>query len=191
MQSISFILVGLITYSMILSTLLGSPIQPPFLAHSYAKVVGRDQPSKPEDDRNAVSFTNCHPQDYKIHGKVDSMTITPCERPSGSKRACTFVHGRNYTIELNFLTTLHADHPRSSIVAGDPKLGPYAYSGQSFAACKYTDCPIMANVPSTYVYHFQTLASSFDYLTFNVTQDFFGPSLFCAGTKIKFQPNHQ
>ncbi|WAR62268.1 hypothetical protein PtB15_14B363 [Puccinia triticina] len=94
---------------------------------------------------------------------------------------------RNYTIELEFLSYLDAENPRSSIVAGDPKEGPYAYSGQSFAACKYTNCPIHANLASTYVYHFQTLASDFNYLTLNVTNDFFGPSLFCAGTPINFQ----
>ncbi|OAV87138.1 hypothetical protein PTTG_29552, partial [Puccinia triticina 1-1 BBBD Race 1] len=52
---------------------------------------------------------------------------------------------------------------------------------------QYTNCPIHANLASTYVYHFQTLASDFNYLTFNVTNDFFGPSVFCAGTPINFQ----
>lgn len=162
-----------------------SPVKPPFVAHSYARLNGRDE-QMAADESNKVTFTNCRAPDYEIHGTVNSMTISPCHR-SDPNDACTFVRGRNYTIELEFLTDLDSEHPRSSIVAGDPKQGPYAYSGQSFAACKYTNCPIMAHVQSTYVYHFQTLASSFDYLTFNVTQDFFGPSLFCAGTPINFQ----
>lgn len=163
-----------------------SPVHPPFVAHSYARLSGRDQPMASNED-NQVAFTPCNADGYEIHGVVNAMTITPCQR-SGPNDACTFVRGRNYTIELEFLSYLDAENPRSSIVAGDPKEGPYAYSGQSFAACKYTNCPIQANVSSTYVYHFQTLASDFNYLTFNVTNDFFGPSLFCAGTNVNFQP---
>lgn len=163
-----------------------SPVHPPFVAHSYARLSGRDQPMASNED-NQVAFTPCKADGYEIHGVVNAMTITPCQR-SGPNDACTFVRGRNYTIELEFLSYLDAENPRSSIVAGDPKEGPYAYSGQSFAACKYTNCPIQANVSSTYVYHFQTLASDFNYLTFNVTNDFFGPSLFCAGTNVNFQP---
>ncbi|POW01471.1 hypothetical protein PSHT_12532, partial [Puccinia striiformis] len=129
---------------------------------------------------------------------VSAMTITPCQR-SGPNDACTFVRGRtsdphllltstcrNYTIELEFMSYLDSDNPEVRL-GWRSKEGPYAYSGQSFAACKYTNCPIQANVASTYVYHFQTLASNFNYLTFNVTNDFFGPSLFCAGTNVNFQ----
>ncbi|OAV87140.1 hypothetical protein, variant [Puccinia triticina 1-1 BBBD Race 1] len=163
------------------------PVLPPFVAHSYVRLANRDQPaSGASSDDNQVAFAVCPAAGYEIHGEVNAMTITPCQRAAPTD-PCTFIRGRNYTIELEFLSYLDAENPRSSIVAGDPKEGPYAYSGQSFAACKYTNCPIHANVASTYVYHFQTLASDFNYLTFNVTNDFFGPSLFCAGTPINFQ----
>ncbi|KAA1079674.1 hypothetical protein PGT21_020507 [Puccinia graminis f. sp. tritici] len=162
------------------------PVMPPFVAHSYVRLGGRDEARGNKSDENAVAFTSCNADGYEIHGVVNAMTITPCQRSSANDQ-CTFIRGRNYTIELDFLSYLDSQNPRSSIVAGDPKEGPYAYSGQSFAACKYTNCPIQANVASTYVYHFQTLASDFNYLTFNVTNDFFGPSLFCAGTPVNFQ----
>jgi len=186
MQFVAMISVVLAVITSMVLMAESSPVLPPFVAHSYARLNGRDEPLS-RNEGNQVNFTLCEADNYEIHGTVNAMSISPCHR-SAPNDACTFIRGRNYTIELEFLSYLDSQNPRSSIVAGDPKQGPYAYSGQSFAACKYTDCPIQANVASTYVYHFQTLASDFNYLTFNVTSDFFGPSLFCAGTNVNFQP---
>lgn len=137
------------------------------------------------DPSNQVSFENCSSDDYQVYGNVTSLSITPCQRANPDD-PCTFVKGSNYTIRLEFTTSLSSQHPRSSVVACDND-GQYEYSAQSFNACKYSVCPIVANKPSAYVYHFQTLGSPFHHLTFNVTQDFFGPSMFCAGTSIHFQ----
>lgn len=134
---------------------------------------------------NQVTFTNCLAEDYVVYGVVNSMTITPCDR-SSSDAPCTFVFRHNYTIELEYETSLDSPHPRSSVVAYDDE-GQYQYSQQSFNGCNYTLCPIRAYKQSSYVYHFQTLASPFNALTFNVTRNFTGPSLFCASTKIDFE----
>ena len=61
-------------------------------------------------------------------------------------------------------------------------------------ACAYTDCPIPANVTNQYTYEFVTLndvchslskltsltGQRFDQLTFNITNGFEGPSMFCS-----------
>ncbi|KAH9821732.1 hypothetical protein DFH28DRAFT_1187046 [Melampsora americana] len=109
----------------------------------------------------------------KTLGQVNYIEISPCER-------------KNYTVSLGFVSERNSTNPRSSVVAQD---GPdaYAYSGQSFTACRYTPCPIIEEEPSTYTYQFHTLRSPFNHLTFNVTDDFGGPSLFCAGTDIQFE----
>lgn len=129
-----------------------------------------------------VTFTSC-PE--KTLGQVNYMEISPCERSSPSD-PCTFRHGMNYTVSLGFVSERNSSNPRSSVVARDGN-DTYAYSGQSFTACRYTPCPIIEEEPSTYTYQFHTLASPFDHLTFNVTDDFEGPSLFCAGADINFE----
>ncbi|MBW0460759.1 hypothetical protein O181_000474 [Austropuccinia psidii MF-1] len=162
----------------------------PFWAASYSRAVDQEFFKSHDNDPNNVAFQNCQPDGYTIYGNVSYITIEPCDRATDDE-PCTFVKGSNYTINLGFNSTLDAPSPRSSIVAADPRDGPYAYSGQSFNACKYASCPIHANVASVYTYHFRTLASSFNSLTFNVTQSFTGPSLFCASTDIRFVDKKQ
>ncbi|KAH9443808.1 hypothetical protein MJO29_013753 [Puccinia striiformis f. sp. tritici] len=157
----------------------------PFQVQSFAPVDNHGQPIIPPDSSNQVPFTNCPAADYPVNGEVKSMTITPCQRDTPDD-PCTFVRGSNYTIQLVFQSTLSSDNPRSSVVATDID-GTYAYSGQSFNACKYATCPVYADRESAYTYRFHTLASSFNHLTFNLTQDFLGPSMFCAGTPILFR----
>ncbi|KAG0142278.1 hypothetical protein CROQUDRAFT_50535 [Cronartium quercuum f. sp. fusiforme G11] len=129
-----------------------------------------------------VPFTPCKGHSF---GEVSSMEISPCERNLSSD-PCTFRHGVNYTISLGFVSHRNSSLPRSSVVAQDGTQS-YAYSGQSFNACRYSHCPIVAEQASTYVYQFHTLRSSFNYLTFNVSDNFEGPSLFCAGTAVRFE----
>lgn len=130
-----------------------------------------------------VTFSSC-PE--KTLGQVNYLEINPCERSSPSD-PCTFRHGMNYTVSLGFVSERNSSNPRSSVIAQDGN-DSYAYSGQSFTACRYTPCPIIEEEQSTYTYQFHTLASPFNHLTFNVTDDFEGPSLFCAGTDIHFEP---
>ncbi|PLW11576.1 hypothetical protein PCANC_17428 [Puccinia coronata f. sp. avenae] len=158
----------------------------PFRVQSFAPVDTQGQPIITPDPTNEVNFDNCPAGAYKVHGQVSTMTITPCQRAESSDQ-CVFVEGRNYTIQFIFETSLESDHPRSSVVASDCE-GTYAYSGQSFSGCNYTTCPIHANQRSAYTYHFHTLKSSFNYLTFNLTQSIDGPSILCAGARITFEP---
>jgi len=158
----------------------------PFLVQASASVDTEGQPIIPSDLSNQVVAQDCASHGaYQVFGKVESMTITPCQRAS-SDDPCTFVRGSNYTIRFTFETSLSSRHPRSSVIASDQE-GQYQYSGQTFNGCKYAACPIYANQLSAYTYHFHTLASSFNYLTFNLTQSVNGPSMFCAGTPIAFQ----
>ncbi|KNZ46694.1 hypothetical protein VP01_703g3 [Puccinia sorghi] len=188
----------------------------PFLVQSFAPVDTDGQPIIPSDLSNQVVAQDCPANGaYQVYGKVESMTITPCQRASPDQ-PCTFVRGRqvflslsphfisslqseiqhsylcsslvysNYTIQFTFETSLSSMQPRSSVLAMD-KDGQYQYSGQSFNGCEYAACPVYAYQLSAYTYHFHTLASSFNYLTFNLTQGFDGPSMFCAGTPIVFQ----
>ncbi|WAR62258.1 hypothetical protein PtB15_14B353 [Puccinia triticina] len=95
----------------------------------------------------------------------------------------------NYTIQSIFQTSLSLSHPRSSVVTLDTD-GTYAYSGQSFNTCNiepYASCPIHRDRHSAYTYHFHTLASSFCYLSFNLTESVGGRSMFCAGTPVIFR----
>ena len=73
---------------------------------------------------------------------------------------------RNYTITLNFTSTIPSTRPRNNLVANETEearlpnsRGYYPYSGQSFNGCSYTSCPIQAEVPSVYTYEFRTLKS--------------------------------
>ncbi|KAI9627316.1 hypothetical protein KEM48_009943 [Puccinia striiformis f. sp. tritici PST-130] len=143
-----------------------SPVMPPFVAHSYARLSGRDEPQASSED-NQVAFTTCKADNYEIHGT-----------------------GEKLTIELEFMSYLDSDNPRSSIVAGDPKEVLTRTLARALRHAS-TQLPDSSHVASTYVYHFQTLASNFNYLTFNVTNDFFGPSLFCAGTNVNFNHEHE
>ncbi|KAG8971914.1 hypothetical protein FRB90_010366, partial [Tulasnella sp. 427] len=69
----------------------------------------------------------------------------------------------------------------------ESSVSAYAYSGQSFDACKYTCCPVRANTLSTYTYSFHTLHSDFSWLTFNITSAIVqSPSLFCVGFPVTF-----
>ncbi|KAA1100852.1 hypothetical protein PGTUg99_030883 [Puccinia graminis f. sp. tritici] len=174
-------LIGLLLANSVRSDLIQPP---PFLVQSAALVDNQGQPIIPPDISNQVAFTNCPAGDYPVYGNVESMTITPCQKATLAD-PCTFVKGNNYTIQFVFTTSLSSNHPRSSIVATG-KDGAYAYSGQSFNGCKYASCPVFADRRSAYTYNFHTLASSFDHLTFNLTQDVEGPSMFCAGTPIIF-----
>ncbi|GAA5873836.1 hypothetical protein JCM16303_002604 [Sporobolomyces ruberrimus] len=121
-------------------------------------------------------------------GVVHDITISPCSRSSPSE-PCHFHHGQNYTIDISYTTYLSSEQPRSGLLARDDRTDPsesYPYSGQTFGGCSYTDCPVQAGKLSKYTYEFDTLASPFNYLTFNLTQDFDGPSLFCAGFAAQF-----
>lgn len=69
-----------------------SPVLPPFVAHSYARLNGRDEPSS-RNEGNQVNFTLCEADDYEIHGTVKAMSISPCHR-SAPNDACTFIRGR-------------------------------------------------------------------------------------------------
>ncbi|GAA5956968.1 hypothetical protein JCM21900_006719 [Sporobolomyces salmonicolor] len=121
-------------------------------------------------------------------GVVHNITVTPCTRSSPSE-PCHFHYGHNYTIEIEYTSYLQAEQPRSTLLARDDSTDPsqsYPYSGQTFDACAYTQCPVPSSQPSLYTYTLNTLLSPFDYLQFNVTQDFDGPSLFCAGFDAKY-----
>ncbi|CAH7674124.1 expressed protein [Phakopsora pachyrhizi] len=135
-----------------------------------------------------VAWAPCQ-GDFPVKGKVSAFNISPCNRKNDSdiNEPCEFSYGFNYTIKIDFTSELDAHQPRSSLIAGDSEEGPYAYSGQSFEACRYASCPIRANVKAVYTYRLRTLLSHFDSITFNVTQSIDGPSLFCAGTDISFQ----
>ncbi|GAA5981607.1 hypothetical protein JCM5350_008047 [Sporobolomyces pararoseus] len=121
-------------------------------------------------------------------GVVHDITVTPCSRSSPSE-PCHFHHGQNYTIDISYTSYLPAQQPRSGLSARDDRTDPsesYAYSGQTFSGCAYTDCPVQAGKLSKYTYEFETLLSPFNYLTFNMTQTVSGPSLFCAGFAAQF-----
>ncbi|GAA5891135.1 hypothetical protein JCM5296_004904 [Sporobolomyces johnsonii] len=121
-------------------------------------------------------------------GVVRNITVTPCTRSSPSE-PCHFHYGHNYTIEIEYTSYLQAEQPRSTLLARDDSTDPsqsYPYSGQTFDACAYTQCPVPSGQPSLYTYTLNTLLSPFDYLQFNVTQNFDGPSLFCAGFDAKY-----
>lgn len=94
-------------------------------------------------------------------GIVHSVEVTPCSRSSPSE-PCHFHHGQNYTIEISYTSYLPAEEPRSGLTARDDSTDPsqsYAYSGQTFSGCAYTDCPVQAGTLSKYTYEFETLLS--------------------------------
>lgn len=80
---------------------------------------------------------------------------------SAGEQAGSSADDSNYTITINYTSSMTSDRPRSGLSAsntgGDPP--SYAYSGQSFGACSYTACPIPADVESVYTYEFRTLTS--------------------------------
>ncbi|KAK9895393.1 hypothetical protein P389DRAFT_172987 [Cystobasidium minutum MCA 4210] len=136
-----------------------------------------------------ILFDMC-PEDTS--GIVSSVDITPCERKHANE-PCKFRFGEEYTITIGY-TSLESSgpSPRSSLVARDDTQDPvfeYAYSGQAFDACEYTACPVEAGLPSTYTYHFQTLKSRFNYLTFNATTSLAGPSFLCVGFEALYVPS--
>jgi len=94
-------------------------------------------------------------------GIVHDVTITPCSRSSPSE-PCHFHYGQNYTIDISYTSYLPAQQPRSGLAARDDRTDPsesYAYSGQTFSGCSYTDCPVQADKKSNYRYEFDTLLS--------------------------------
>ncbi|KAK1922395.1 hypothetical protein DB88DRAFT_441538 [Papiliotrema laurentii] len=126
-------------------------------------------------------------------GKVSKVTIEPCQGGNGTLESpCEFHYGSNYTITLDFTSTVSSERPRNNLIAYDSteSLGAgydhYPYSGQSFDACTYTTCPVPQDTPATYTYKFRTLKSYFDSLKFNVTDTLQGPAFICAGFPIKF-----
>lgn len=94
-------------------------------------------------------------------GVVHSVEVTPCSRSSPSE-PCHFHHGQNYTIDISYTSYLPSEQPRSGLAARDDSTDPsqsYAYSGQTFSGCAYTDCPVEAGKLSKYRYEFETLLS--------------------------------
>lgn len=97
---------------------------------------------------------------------------------------------RNYTIALTYSSTISSQLPRANLIARDQSgyfgqgTQTYAYSGQSFDACRYTSCTVQPDTVSTYTYTFKTLKTPFDRLTFNATDGLAGPSFLCAGFDV-------
>ncbi|KAG8894215.1 hypothetical protein FRC01_013112 [Tulasnella sp. 417] len=148
-----------------------------------------------------VGFQTCSPSMGLVHSivvRAHDAGSTPLE--SASDSSIVFRSGSAYDIAISFTSPVKAHLPRAALIANDvppashldpinsmdSSVDSYAYSGQSFDACKYTPCPVRAQTLSTYTYPFRTLHSKFSWLTFNVTTSIRGPSLFCVGFPVTF-----
>lgn len=148
-----------------------------------------------------VGFQTCSPSMSLVHSVVvRAHDAGSTSLESSADSSMVFRSGSAYDITITFTSPVKAHRPRAALIANDvppashldpinsmdSSVDSYAYSGQSFDACKYTPCPVRAQTLSTYTYPFRTLHSKFSWLTFNVTTSIRGPSLFCVGFPVTF-----
>ncbi|WWC64238.1 uncharacterized protein I303_106847 [Kwoniella dejecticola CBS 10117] len=127
-------------------------------------------------------------------GTVTEIKVEPCDGGKGTiLDPCHFQAGKNYTITLNYVSPEDSVSPRANLEARDKTSSDgqsrFAYPGQSFDACQYTQCPIKGQSTGVYTYEFVTQNNRFDQLTFNMTNGLDGDSLMCAYFPITFMPN--
>ncbi|KAG8908632.1 hypothetical protein FRB99_004920 [Tulasnella sp. 403] len=165
--------------------------------------------ARPHEIPRFVAFQTCNPSLGLVHSV--SIQKSTSSRLSHGSNAVVPGNGQmdvpaefhwhgNYSISITFSSPINVQQPRSMLLAtdrpedseiepyerkaGDPNV--YPYSGQSYDACKYMPCPVSAHTVTTYTYHFETLRSEFDWLMFNVTDGFSGPSIMCVGFPVSF-----
>jgi len=138
-----------------------------------------------------VAFQPC---DASAGSNVHRVAIRAADTLMNPQGPPQFHFKRSYEIEVTFKSSIKVQRPRAALEAIElsneevkaelgtyvkPKGYSYAYSGQSFDACRYTRCPIRPDVLSTYTYPFRTLHSPFDWLSINVTDGVLGRSVMC------------